>query len=92
VWANYLEYHSSHGAFDALDDLALVKNYKTKTIKKVTASGTTIDAEVIDDESLSFLKDENDFYESSRSIGFLLGCVKQLVQRIESLKSAQQHA
>ncbi len=85
VYANYLLYHTSHGSFDALDDLSLVRNYKTKTEQR-TIKGQTVEVEVIDDESLTFLRTEEGFYESATSIGFLLGCVKALVLRLEKLE------
>ena len=67
VYANYLEYHTSHGAFDAIDDLALVKGY---TIKKENGR------DIIDDDSLPFLKNEEGFFTIDRVNGFLLGCAK----------------
>jgi hypothetical protein len=88
VYANYLQYHTSHNAFDALDDLSLVKNYKLKTVKT-----KGVDLEIIDDASLPFLKNEEGFFEASRSVGFLLGCAKfsalkqdELEQRIADLE------
>jgi hypothetical protein len=75
VWANYLKYHTSHAAFDALDDLGLVKNYKLKTETRMV-SGEEIDVDVIDSDSLPFLKDENGFHDPARVNGFLLGCAK----------------
>jgi hypothetical protein len=88
VYANYLQYHTSHNAFDALDDLSLVKNYKLKTVKT-----KGVDQEIIDDASLPFLKNEEGFFEASRSVGFLLGCAKfsalkqdELEQRIADLE------
>jgi hypothetical protein len=81
VWADYLKYHSACSVFDALDDLALVKNYKSK--KMIDKNGLEID--VIDPNSLPHLLDENGFHDPARDTGFLLGCVKQLIQRNETL-------
>jgi hypothetical protein len=79
MWANYLRYHSNNQAFDALDDLTLVKNYKTKTVN---------DQEVIDIEtSLPFLIDDNGFHDPSRDVGFLLGCMKFEVMAREKTDS-----
>ncbi len=82
VWTNYLRYKNI-STFDALDDLTLAKNYQTKTI---TEDG--VDREVIDPESLSFLKadSEEPFFDNGKTTGFLLGCVKALVQRVEALE------
>ena len=86
VYAGYLLYKTSHGTFDALDDLALVKNYKVKTVDVTTKRGEIIQREVIDDSSLEFLQDEDGFYSPSSVNGFLLGCVKALVHRVEKLE------
>jgi hypothetical protein len=78
VWANYLKYHTSNTSFDALDDLSLVKNYKTKT-ETVTHPTTkeSVEVEVVDVEnSLPHLLDENGFRDPARDVGFLLGCAK----------------
>jgi hypothetical protein len=83
----YRRYESS---FDALDDLALVKQYKTKTI-----SENGVEKDVIDPESLPHLKGDPteadaklaNFWDESKVSGFLLGCTKALVQRVESLEA-----
>lgn len=81
-WFNYLRYKNL-GSFDALPDLQLAKNYKTKTI---TEQG--IEREVIDKDSLPFLRPEKgDFFDAGKVNGFLLGCVKQLAQEIDLLKT-----
>jgi hypothetical protein len=88
IWGNYLKYHTSCSSFDALDDLALVKNYKTKTETKLDpASNQEYREDVIDPESLSFLRDGNGFAEPGKDTGFLLGCIKALVVRLETLES-----
>jgi hypothetical protein len=82
IWANYLKYHTEHSAFDSLDDLALVKAYTTKIVTKknpITLQEYT--EKVIDPVSISFLQDENGFYDPSRSIGFVLGCSKALAKK-----------
>jgi hypothetical protein len=86
MWANYLKYHSSCSSFDALDDLALVKNYKT-TKETREVSDQNVEVEVIAKESLPFLLDEEGFYEAGAMSGFLLGCVKALVLRLEALET-----
>jgi hypothetical protein len=82
IWANYLKYHTEHSAFDSMDDLALVKGYTTKIVTKqnpITMQEYT--EKVIDPVSISFLQDENGFYDPSRNIGFLLGCSKALAKK-----------
>ena len=59
VYANYLMYHSNHTAFDQLNDLDLVKGYKTKTDE----TGKI----VIDDASLPFLRDTEDSLDLTES-------------------------
>jgi hypothetical protein len=88
IWGNYLKYHHECTGFDALDDLALVKNYRIKTVTKVDPmTKQEYQEEVIDPESLSFLRDEAGFAEPAKDIGFLLGCIKALVMRLETLES-----
>lgn len=84
MWANYLRYHTNCQQFDTLDDLGLVKNYKSKKVDEV---------DVIDlEESLPFLLDEDGFKCPEKISGFLLGCVKQLVLRIEAMEAKLQEA
>jgi hypothetical protein len=82
MWTNFLRYKNI-SSFDALDDLTLAKNYRVLTI---TEDG--IQKEVVDPESLSFLKAEaqEPFFDNGKTTGFLLGCVKALVQRVENLE------
>lgn len=87
VWANYLKYHTSCTAFDSLDDLALIKNYK---VKKMLKDG--VETDVIDEDSLGFLRDVKGFHSMDRDVGFLLGCVKQLVHRVETLEKQVKEA
>jgi hypothetical protein len=89
VWANYLKYHTSNTAFDSLDDLALVKNYKTKT-ETITNTVTkeSVDVEVVDIEnSLPHLLDEDGFRDPARDVGFLLGCAKFSALKIDELEA-----
>ncbi len=69
-------------SFDTLDDLSLVKNYKTKQAGART---------VVDLESLPCLKPDDsaraDRVDISKTASFLLGCVKALVLRVEALES-----
>jgi hypothetical protein len=82
VWSNYLKYHTDHSAFDSIDDLALVKGYTTKIVtKQHPITNQEYTEEVIDPSSLSFLQDENGFYDPARNIGFLLGCSKALAKK-----------
>lgn len=82
VWADHLRYDESLEQFDALDDLAIVQNYKSKTIVR---DGVPID--VIDKDSMPQLLDEHGFYTTNRMSGFLLGCIKQLTLRLEKAET-----
>jgi hypothetical protein len=98
VYANYLMYHTNHTAFDQLNDLDLVKGYRTKTDE----TGKI----VIDDASLPFLRDTEGFFRPDRVNGFLLGCAKAtaikhdeqdnrvnaLLTRVETLENQLQTA
>ncbi len=83
-------YRHSESSFDALDDIALLKQYRTKKI--IDKNG--LEREVIDIETLPFLKADptpedpnlSDFWDESRVSGFLLGCVKQLALKVEQLE------
>jgi hypothetical protein len=89
VYSYFLKYKVAPSAFDALDDLALVKNYRTKTEQRQNPiTGQSYEEEVIDPSSLSFLRDENGFADQSRDTGFLLGCIKALVNRVETLENS----
>jgi hypothetical protein len=81
VYCNHLRYDIDYSSFDALDDLQLVKNYKIRT---VTEDG--VELQVIDKSSLQHLLDKDGFYSSEATNGFLLGCIKALVNRIETLE------
>jgi len=82
VYANYLRYDVNCVQYDALDDLALVKNYKTKTIIKNDAETNVIDMV----ESFPFLIEENHIAHEKLQ-GYLLGCLKALALKVESLES-----
>jgi hypothetical protein len=85
VYTDYLGYRQLAPAFDSIDDLTLVRNYKTKNVvTKCPHTGADIYREVIDVEnSLPHLLDENGFMSPSSDVGFLLGCTKFLVLRLE---------
>jgi hypothetical protein len=78
VFAGYLKYKNPPSAFDSLDDLALIANYKTKTeLQTHPLTGQTVEVEVVDVEnSLPHLLDQDGFHDASRDVGFLLGCMK----------------
>jgi hypothetical protein len=83
IWGNYVRYKNL-SSFDALDDLVLAKNYKIKTI---TEDG--VQKEVVDHDSMPFLKAEGEepFFDLGKTNGFLLGCIKALVLRVEKLEA-----
>jgi hypothetical protein len=89
VYANYLLYKTSHGAFDTLDDLAIAKSLTTVKETRIIDEKTkeTAEFDVIGREQLRFLEDGNGFYSPDRVNGYLLGCVKALVLRIEALEN-----
>ena len=74
--------------YDAMDDLTLAKQLRSKT---VTMNG--VEQEVVDSESASFLlkekttESEKDYYDLGKTSGFLLGCVKALLMCMEALES-----
>jgi hypothetical protein len=47
-----------------------------------------IDVEVIDRNSLPQLLDEDGFFSIENTTGFLLGCIKALILRLEALEQA----
>jgi hypothetical protein len=87
IWVDYVRYDENSQSFDALDDLALVKNYSTKIVKESDGNGGEIDVEVIDiKESLPHLLDGNGMRSPARDIGYLLGCAKFTAKEIDRLK------
>jgi hypothetical protein len=82
IWVDYVRYDEDSQQFDTLDDLALVKNYTTKTVEYVKANGETIEMDVVDiASSLPHLLDENGMRSPARDVGFLLGCAKSLAKK-----------
>jgi hypothetical protein len=79
--AYYFAKYMSFVSFDSMDDLGIVKNYKTKQVGE---------REVIDFESLPHLKPDDpehtDSVDMGKTAGFMLGCIKALVQRVEALE------
>ena len=88
-WKGYFDYCYAFEfpTSDALDDLALVKQYKSKTVKGKDETGATVVREVVDYKSLSFLADSKGNWNLGYTCGFLLGCIKQLVQRLEIIEN-----
>jgi hypothetical protein len=85
VFANYLRYDVNCEEYDALDDLALVKNHKSKKIidKQSGEEITVIDMK----ESFPFLLADDNHIAHEKLQGYMLGCVKALVLRIEALEN-----
>jgi hypothetical protein len=81
VYCNHLRFDIDYDNFDAIDDLQLVKNYKIRTV-----IDDGVEREVIDKSSLPHLLDKDGFYSSEATNGFLLGCIKALVNRVETLE------
>jgi hypothetical protein len=86
--------------FDAYDDLALVKSYKTERVKEEVLRQIynqetgereivteEVEREIITGELMNLLTDDKGFHSIDRDIGFLLGCVKQLIFRVEELEA-----
>jgi len=89
VYACYVLYKSS-GTFEALDDIALLKQIKSKRVKVVAGKDRKeVEKDVIDLDSLHpELKDESGkFIDAGNMIGFLIGVCKKLVDRIEKLEA-----
>jgi hypothetical protein len=80
--AYYFAKHTAFIAFDSLDDLGLVKNYKTKQEDNLS---------LIDFDSLPHLKSDDprrvDSIDIGKTAGFMLGCIKALTQRIEAIEN-----
>jgi hypothetical protein len=89
VYAAYLMYKTSHQSFDALDDLTIAKSLTTVKETRIIDEKTkeTAEFDVIDREQLKFLEAETGFYSPDKVNGYLLGCVKALVLRIEALEN-----
>ena len=66
--------------------LALLKKYKSKTV--IEKNG--VEREVIDPQSIPLLladdPDKRKMWSQNKSLGFLFGCIKQLVERVEELE------
>lgn len=84
IRADYVLWDENGASFDALDDLAIVKNYKTKKVKR---EHEKIEREIIDKESFPFLLSENGLYNAADVVSFLFGCVKALVLRLEKAEA-----
>ena len=80
--AYYFAKDTSFIAFDSLDDLSLVRNYKTKHIGERS---------IIDLESLPHLKADDPTHSNSvdmsKTASFLLGCIKALINRVDSVEN-----
>ncbi len=82
IWTNWLNTTDVSG-WDALDDLALIKNYKMKNKAK---------GDVLDIDSLPFLKalspegKETQCWDITKTVGFALGVGKACAQKIESIE------
>ncbi len=85
VYANYLRYDVNCVEYDALDDLALVKSHKSKKIidKQSGEEITVIDMK----ESFPFLLADDNHIAHEKLQGYMLGCVKALVLRVEALEN-----
>lgn len=99
VYANYV-YYKVLGAFDALDDLGMIKRMKTHPTKKDRAGRAVIDEDTIPDEIRAFEPEERrdhtgkmtetvgykPFIDAGALSGLLLGAVKQLLEKVEKLE------
>ena len=79
VYATNLKYHSSLSSFDAIDDLEVLKKIKTISDKE--------GKDVIDPESITYLKDEGGFYDAAKVDGWHISVQKKLLERIEMLET-----
>jgi hypothetical protein len=81
VRADYIRWDIDHDIFDSLDDLGIVKNYKSKTVSRRQKNGEVIKVDVIDKQSFPMLLDEDGFYAQEKVGGFLFGCAKSLAKK-----------
>jgi|GEM_PF-661842 len=79
-------WYKALGQFDALDDLALIK--KIRSNGKVDKRGIAL----ADPESLPEQVTENGLINAGALMGLLIGAVKQLVAKVESLENELQKA
>ncbi len=75
VYANYLLYKTSHGAFDAYDDLDLIRRMKTKT----DPDGK----EIIDPDTIKHLLDGDGFCEVGKVNGWHLSVQRKMVEKFD---------
>ena len=88
TYAQYSAYHYTYTSWDAVDDLGLAKQLKTiKEQRTHPKTGEKFELDVLSRDSLKFLEDEDGFYRSYDVTGYLLCCVKALVEKIESLEN-----
>jgi hypothetical protein len=73
-------WYKALGQFDALDDLALIKRFKTSG--KTDGKGVPL----VDSESLPPEVTENGLINAGHLMGLLIGAVKQLAARVEALE------
>ena len=66
-------------SFDAIDDLEVLKKIKTISDKE--------GKDVIDPESITYLKDEGGFYDAAKVDGWHISVQKKLLERIEMLET-----
>ena len=77
VWANYVKYHTSNTSFDSVDDLDLVRKFKT-----TTHNGK----DIIHPDTTKHLQDKDGFYELGAMNGWHLSVQKKLLDEIDQLR------
>jgi len=89
--ASYTDYvfYKNLNSFESLDDIKILKQMKSKTIKKKKGiKKIEVEEEIIDPETIHpRMKDESEtFLDLGATLGFVIGVCKRLVERIENLE------
>ncbi|MGD6808111.1 MAG: hypothetical protein ACQCN3_00270 [Candidatus Bathyarchaeia archaeon] len=74
--------NSTIGSYDALDDLSIIKNTKSKRVKF-----ENVERDVLDFSNMSFLQLDNESISINNAIGFLFGVCKSLALALEKIET-----
>jgi len=95
LWAKYVRYKDL-AAFQEHDDIALIKNIKDKTIKRIQVDGYDKDKKPIkreeevrvwDEETMPPEVYKDGFYDAGAVQGFAIGALKKIIEKVEQLES-----
>lgn len=86
LYANHV-YYKDHQAFDAFDDISLMKNIKMKTVTRERNNKTEKNIEetvdIWDETTMPAQTMENGFFKAGAVNGLLIGAIKELIKKIE---------